>query len=65
MSIPGIVLIATGVVYLVKPDIFKRWIWTKTSIAQRALSPKSYQIYMRWLGVICIVVGLVFAFRGR
>ena len=55
----GWFLIIAGVVYLVKPDIFKRGVWTRTSIAQRTLSPEGYLKYMRWVGVIAIALGIL------
>jgi uncharacterized protein YjeT (DUF2065 family) len=63
MDPAGLSLIVVGVIYLVKPDIFRRWIWTKTSIAQRALSPANYLRYMRGLGIIFIIVGVVLVIR--
>jgi hypothetical protein len=54
----GLVLIAIGILYLRKPDLFRRGIWLKTSIAQRALSPEGYLKYMRGLGVFHIVLGI-------
>ena len=61
----GLALIAIGILYLRKPDLFRRGIWLKTSIAQRVLSPEGYLKYMRGLGVFHIVLGiavLVWAF---
>jgi hypothetical protein len=54
----GLVLVAVGAVYLLKPTIFRRGIWLKTSIAIRTLSDDNYIRYMRILGVILIVFGL-------
>jgi hypothetical protein len=54
----GLVLAAVGAVYLLKPTIFRRGIWLKTSIAIRTLSDDNYVRYMRILGVILIVFGL-------
>jgi hypothetical protein len=54
----GLVLVVVGAVYLLKPTIFRRGIWLKTSIAIRALSDDNYIRYMRILGVILIVFGL-------
>ena len=53
----GLFLIVIGLDYLVKPTLFRRWFWMRTSIAIRLLSEKNYIIYMRVLGVIFIVVG--------
>ena len=59
----GLVLVAVGAVYLLKPTIFRRGIWLKTSIAIRTLSDDNYIRYMRILGVILIVSGLGFIVR--
>lgn len=53
----GIALVIVGVVYVLKPDLFRRGIWKKTSIAQRLLSPEGYLRYMRGFGVVLIVAG--------
>ena len=60
----GYFLIACGALYQLKPDLFRRWFWKKTSIAQRNLSPENYIRYMRLLGAAFIVVGLVLVLRG-
>jgi len=57
-------LIAVGILYLLKPDIFKRGIWKRTSIAQRRLSAEGYIKYMRGVGVAHIVLGLVVLLWG-
>ena len=54
----GFALIAVGIAYLLKPDLFKRGIWIKTDIAQRALSAQGYLKYMRGVGVFHIVLGV-------
>ena len=59
MNFSGIALIVLGVVYLVNPNIFRRWFWKKTSIAQRILSPEHYTIYMRVLGLMFIIIGFI------
>ena len=63
-TIPGLALIALGVVYLLKPDLFRRGIWTRTSIAQRTMSPEGYLRYMRGMGVLWIVVGIALVIWG-
>ena len=60
----GIAFILFGIVYLINPNIFKRWFWKKTSLAQRSLSPENYQRYMRILGVLYILGGIAFAISG-
>jgi hypothetical protein len=57
-TIPGLALIALGIVYVLKPDLFRRGIWTRTSVAQRTMSPEGYLKYMRGMGVLWIVVGV-------
>jgi len=58
-------LIIVGVIYILKPDIFRRGIWKHTSIAQRTLSPEGYRRFMRWIGVISIALGLLFLALGH
>jgi len=60
----GWFLVAVGVVYILKPDIFRRGIWKHTSIAQRTLSPEGYLKYMRWIGVFTIALGILFVVLG-
>ena len=60
----GILLIVIGAVYLVKPTLFRRGIWLKTSIAIRTLSEENYIRYMRVLGALLIVAGVVFIVRA-
>jgi uncharacterized protein YjeT (DUF2065 family) len=60
----GYFLIVAGALYEIKPDLFRRWFWKKTSIAQRTLSPENYIRYMRLFGAVLIVVGLVLVVRG-
>ena len=56
----GIFLIVLGVIYIIKPGIFKRWFWKKTDIAQQVFSEKNYRIYMRVIGAIAIFAGVYF-----
>jgi hypothetical protein len=59
MTFAGLVLTAVGVLYLIKPDIFRRGIWRRTDIAQRNLSPEGYLKYMRGVGVVHVIAGLI------
>jgi hypothetical protein len=59
----GIILIVFGVIYLIKPDIYRRWIWKETDITQKLLSPKQYILFMRILGGIFVMVGLYLILR--
>ena len=54
----GFVLIAVGILYVRKPNLFRRGIWMKTGIAERNLSPEGYIKSMRGVGVFNIVVGI-------
>ena len=54
----GLLFIAAGITYLIKPDIFQRWIWRRTAISQRLLTPQQNKVYMRILGAVFIVVGI-------
>ena len=60
----GWFLLIVGVIYILKPDIFRRGIWKHTSIAQRSLSPEGYLKYMRWVGVITTGLGIMFLVMG-
>jgi hypothetical protein len=59
----GIALILIGSIYVWQPTIFRRGIWMKTSIAVRTLSETNYTRYMRWLGFVCIVGGIILILR--
>jgi hypothetical protein len=59
MVIYGIVLILIGAFYVWKPTIFRRGLWMKTSIAIRTLSETNYTRYMRGLGFVFIVAGII------
>ena len=59
------VLVACGILYIVKPNIFRRGIWTKTSVMQRTMSPQSYVLTMRLMGVMLVALGVYRLFVGR
>ncbi len=61
----SIVLIAAGVLYLIKPDIFQRGIWKRTAVSQRLLTPEQNKVYMRILGGVFIVIGIVLLVMHR
>jgi uncharacterized protein YjeT (DUF2065 family) len=60
----GLLFVVIGVVYLAKPTLFRRGIWLKTSIAIRTLSEENYIRYMRIVGVLTILAGLVLIVRA-
>ena len=57
MNTTGAVLILLGVVRLAKPD--SHCIWLEVSFLRRKLSPKNYLTYMRFQGVVLIVLGVM------
>ena len=57
MALSGVLLIVLGIVYRKYPNIFRRGIWLKTSIAIRMMSPETYESYIRKPGMGFIVVG--------
>jgi hypothetical protein len=57
--VAGLALVAIGIVYLVKPTLFRREIWLKTSIAVRTLSEQNYVRYMRAMGALLVIVGVL------
>lgn len=65
MSRIGIILLVFGIIYIVKPDLYRRWIWKKTDVLQQVLSPKRYIKFMRVLGVILSVAGIILLILGK
>jgi hypothetical protein len=62
MTFAGVILIVFGVLYLKRPDIFRRGIWMKTSVAIRTLSAEGHLRYMRHLGIVfCCLVRRLFS----
>jgi hypothetical protein len=58
----GVLCIIFGIVYLIKPNIFRVGIWKKTAVTQQVFNPRQYNIYMRILGGIFILAGIYFLF---
>jgi len=61
----GICAIIFGIIYIIKPTIFTRGIWKRTSITQNTMPPKTYNIYMRVLGGLLIVVGFFLIIKNK
>lgn len=57
MQYYGLFLVVLGLIYIIKPDIFRRGFWKKISILQRTLSPENYLRTMRLLGGLMILFG--------
>lgn len=51
-------LIIVGILYIVDPNIFTRGKWGRQTALQRQLTPESYSLLMRVLGVAGIIWGL-------
>ena len=45
----GVVLAVSGILWVVRPDISKRWCWKPAGIAQRPMSPEHHLLCMRAL----------------
>jgi hypothetical protein len=61
----GIILIVAGIIYIIKPNIYRVGIWKKTSIAQQSFTPKQYNLFMRISGAIGIAVGVFLLFTKK
>lgn len=59
----GPALIILGIIYMIKPNLFRRGIWKKTAISQQILTPSQNDIYMRVLGLIFILIGIYMSYR--
>ncbi len=57
--IGAVAMIAFGALYLIKPDIYQRLFWKRTALSQRILTPDQNIIYMRVLGMVFIVIGIL------
>lgn len=57
MKLLGLVVIALGAIYLLKPDMFRRGILMKTSLAMPFLSPDAYGKYARVIGAGWVLLG--------
>lgn len=60
----GVVLVFFGILYLRNQDMYRRGEWLKTSIAIRLLSKKNYRRYIKGLGIVFIVVGVLLIYFG-
>jgi len=51
-------LVVVGIIYVVNPNVFRRFKWTQRSAMQRNLTPEKYNLVMRLMGVALIIWGL-------
>lgn len=62
----GIVLIAFGILYLMKPNLFQRGIFMKYQNSASSRTPDEYRKYMQKVAIILIVIGtILLAFDNR
>ncbi len=55
----GLIFIGFGILYLLKPNIFRTGIWLKTPSVTNSWSTEKYQNYLKILAVFFIVLGIV------
>jgi hypothetical protein len=61
----GIILTAFGTLYLIKPNIYRSGFWKRTDIAQQKLAPAQYTKYMRILGGLFVIAGILLVVIDR
>ena len=61
----GLILTIFGLIYIIKPDLYRRWFWKKTDILQKTLKPENYIKVMRILGVAFLIAGIVQMIVGK
>ncbi len=54
----GVILIIFGIIYTIKPEIFKKLISWKIVFSPQRYSPKQFKNIMRLIGVVLIVIGI-------
>ena len=61
----GLIVTILGLIYIIKPDLYRRWFWKKTDILQRTLQPENYIKVMRIPGVAFLIAGIVQMIVGK
>ncbi len=56
----GIFHIIIGVLFIVRPTLFIRWIWWGKWVSEGLLPMKSYKTYLAVAGVVILVVGVLY-----
>ncbi len=59
LTIAGLILIGFGLLYVRRPAIYRRGLWMKTSLAVRYLSEAQYRAYIKGIGYVFMLVGIV------
>jgi uncharacterized membrane protein YdcZ (DUF606 family) len=57
-QIIGIILILFGTFHILKPDLLRRLMWRKIVFNPQRYSPQQHKMYMRFLGVFLILIGI-------
>ena len=55
----GGLLVLLGILYIAKPDIFQQGFWKSIDISRRLSTPEKHSGFVKRLGGILIVVGLI------
>jgi hypothetical protein len=56
----GLILILLGSIYLLKPYIYGKGLWFKTSFAPRNLAANDFRKYIQSIAIVLIAIGIVF-----
>ncbi|MFO1414829.1 MAG: hypothetical protein U1F10_13155 [Burkholderiales bacterium] len=59
LTIAGLILIAFGLLYVRRPAVYRRGVWLKTSLAIRYLSEEQYRKYIKGIGYVFMLAGIV------
>jgi hypothetical protein len=57
-------LLAFGLIYIAKPDIFYRWIARRGDGQAKRVMPDRSRQFMRALGLVFVIVGMALLFRA-
>ncbi len=60
----GVAFVVCGLVDGRYPNLFRRGLWLKTSIAIRTMTPEAYAHYIKRIGLFYIVVGALLFVAG-
>jgi uncharacterized protein YjeT (DUF2065 family) len=63
MLIGPVGLILVGILYLLKPDVFRSGLWKRPTASQSMMLPNQNLMFMRLLGSICLIAGIVLLLR--
>lgn len=55
----GLVLVAFGILYLMKPDLFRSGIFMKYANPASTKTPEEYRLYMKKVALVLIIIGSI------